>query len=328
MKYGHVEQPRQRVDHLLAIRDLQARCPEGKPGFLAFIPWIFRSTGTRLEAEGISTDFSPLEYIRIIAASRLILNNIPNIQASWLTVGRQTAQAALHSGANDMGSIMIEEHVVSSAGADNRFDAEGIQQAIREAGFTPRLRNQLYELRPWPLDATLRCGGGSRPTGIRAAETPADDVAEYQPRWQSHTVDSTQYRKVFLAGTIDMGRSSDWQAALVARFRDSIGGRWLFFNPRRREFHASPAEMEYQVAWELAHLEAADLIVMNLLGDSRSPISLLEMGLYARSGKLFVACSPDYYRYDNVRITCRRYGVPLYDSLTALLDDLPQQSDE
>ena len=131
-----------------------------------------------------------------------------------------------------------------------------------------------------------------------------------------------------LPGTIDMGRSSDWQAALVARFRDSIGGRWLFFNPRRREFHASPAEMEYQVAWELAHLEAADLIVMNLLGDSRSPISLLEMGLYARSGKLFVACSPDYYRYDNVRITCRRYGVPLYDSLTALLDDLPQQSDE
>lgn len=75
------------------------------------------------------------------------------------------------------------------------------------------------------------CGGGSRPTGIRTAETPADDVAEYQPRWRSHTVDSTQYRKVFLAGTIDMGRSADWQAALVARFRDSIGGRWLFFNP-------------------------------------------------------------------------------------------------
>ena len=155
------------------------------------------------------------------------------------------------------------------------------------------------------------CGGGSRPTGIRAAETPADDVAEYQPRWRSHTVDSTQYRKVFLAGTIDMGRSADWQAALVARFRDSIGGRWLFFG-----------------AWELAHLGAADLIVMSRRGDSRSPISLLEMGLYARSGKLFVACSPDYYRYDNVRITCRRYGVPLYDSLTALLDDLPQQSDE
>ena len=150
MMYGHIETPRQRVDHLLAIRDLQARCPAGKPGFLAFIPWIFRSTGTQLEAEGTATDFSPLEYIRIIAVSRLILNNIPNIQASWLTVGRSTAQTALHSGANDMGSIMIEEHVVSSAGADNRFDAEGIRQAIREAGFTPRLRNQLYEPRPWP----------------------------------------------------------------------------------------------------------------------------------------------------------------------------------
>ena len=156
MMYGHVEQPRQRGDHLLAIRDLQARCPEGKPGYLAFIPWIFRTTGTRLEAEGISTDFSPLEYIRIIAASRLILNNIANIQASWLTVGRQTAQAALHRGANAKGSIMLAAPVVSSAGADNRFDAEGIQQAIRLAGFTPRLRNHLYELRPWPLDDTLR----------------------------------------------------------------------------------------------------------------------------------------------------------------------------
>lgn len=106
----------------------------------------------------------------------------------------------------------------------------------------------------WPDCSPAAAAVPGRP----AYEPPkrrADDVAEYQPRWRSHTVDSTQYRKVFLAGTIDMGRSADWQAALVARFRDSIGGRWLFFNPRRREFHASPAEMEYQVAWELAHLE-------------------------------------------------------------------------
>lgn len=151
MMYGHIETPRQRVDHLLRIRDLQARCPEGHYGFIAFIPWIFRSTGTELERQGVATRFSPLEYLRIIAVSRLVLCNIRNIQASWLTVGKQTAQAALHSGANDMGSIMIEENVVSSAGARNRFDAEGIQAAIREAGFTPRLRNQLYELRPWPV---------------------------------------------------------------------------------------------------------------------------------------------------------------------------------
>ena len=149
MMYGHVETPRQRVDHLLTIRDLQARCPEGNWGFIAFIPWIFRSTGTRLEQEGVKSHFSPLEYIRIIAVSRLILNNIRNIQASWLTVGKATAQLALHSGANDMGSIMIEENVVSSAGAHNQFDAEGIQRAIRDAGFRPQLRDQLYRLREW-----------------------------------------------------------------------------------------------------------------------------------------------------------------------------------
>ena len=149
MMYGHVETPRQRVDHLLRIRDLQARSPQGNYGFIAFIPWIFRSTGTQLEREGVVTNFSPLEYLRIIAVSRLLLYNIRNIQASWLTVGKATAQAALHSGANDMGSIMIEENVVASAGAHNSFDAAGIQKAIREAGFTPRLRDQLYRPREY-----------------------------------------------------------------------------------------------------------------------------------------------------------------------------------
>ena len=149
MMYGHIETPRERIDHLLKIRDLQAQCPAGNWGFIAFIPWIFRSTGTRLEREGVRSEFSPLEYIRMIAVSRLVLNNINNIQASWLTVGKATAQLALHSGANDMGSIMIEENVVSSAGANNSFDAEGIQKAIREAGFEPRLRDQLYRERAY-----------------------------------------------------------------------------------------------------------------------------------------------------------------------------------
>ena len=149
MMYGHIETPRERIDHLLTIRDLQARCPEGNWGFVAFIPWIFRSTGTRLEREGVESHFSPLEYVRVIAVSRLILNNIRNIQASWLTVGKPTAQLTLYSGANDMGSIMSEENVVSSAGAHNSFDAEGIQNAIREAGFEPRLRDQLYRERAY-----------------------------------------------------------------------------------------------------------------------------------------------------------------------------------
>ena len=147
MMYGHIETIEERIEHLIRLRDLQAECPEGNYGFTAFIPWIFRSEGTQLEAMGYTTHFSPTEYLRLIAVARLVLNNIRNIQASWLTVGKQTAQIALHSGANDMGSIMIEENVVSSAGAHNRFDREGIQQAIREAGFTPRLRNQLYEYR-------------------------------------------------------------------------------------------------------------------------------------------------------------------------------------
>jgi cyclic dehypoxanthinyl futalosine synthase len=147
MMYGHIETPRHIVQHLLAIRDLQAARPEGAHGFTAFIPWIFRSAGTQLERDGVTTRFSPLEYLRVIALSRLVLNNIRNIQASWLTVGAPTAQMALHGGANDMGSIMIEERVVSSAGARNSVDAEGIQRAIREAGFTPVLRDQLYRVR-------------------------------------------------------------------------------------------------------------------------------------------------------------------------------------
>ena len=147
MMYGHIESVEERIEHLIRLRDLQAECPEGNYGFTAFIPWIFRSEGTQLEAMGYATHFSPTEYLRLIAVARLVLNNIRNIQASWLTVGKQTAQMALHSGANDMGSIMIEENVVSSAGASNRFDSEGIQRAIREAGFTPRLRDQLYNYR-------------------------------------------------------------------------------------------------------------------------------------------------------------------------------------
>jgi cyclic dehypoxanthinyl futalosine synthase len=86
----------------------------------------------------------------MIAMSRIMLPNVTNIQASWLTVGKAVAQICLHAGANDFGSIMIEENVVSAAGAAFRFTADGIQKAIREAGFQPRLRNQQYAYRPLP----------------------------------------------------------------------------------------------------------------------------------------------------------------------------------
>ena len=86
----------------------------------------------------------------MIAMSRIMLPNVVNIQSSWLTVGKQVAQMTLHGGANDFGSIMIEENVVSAAGANFRFTADGIQEAIREAGYRPQLRNQEYEYRDLP----------------------------------------------------------------------------------------------------------------------------------------------------------------------------------
>src|SRR5574338_548101 len=124
MMFGHVETIEERFEHLIRIRDVQAQKPADAKGLLAFI--------------------------RMIALSRIMLPNIKNIQASWLTVGRQTAQLCLHGGANDFGSIMLEENVVSAAGAPHRFTYKTIQDAIREAGFEPQLRNQQYDWRELP----------------------------------------------------------------------------------------------------------------------------------------------------------------------------------
>jgi cyclic dehypoxanthinyl futalosine synthase len=146
MMFGHIETRKERLEHLIAIRNVQSEKPEHAPGFLAFIPWPFQDKNTLLQTQfGVTNNVSSQEYIRTIAISRIMLPNINNIQASWLTVGKDIAQICLHSGANDFGSIMIEENVVSAAGASFKFDAEGIQLAIREAGFTPQLRNQKYE---------------------------------------------------------------------------------------------------------------------------------------------------------------------------------------
>ena len=93
-------------------------------------------------------------------------------------------------------------------------------------------------------------------------------------------------------------------------------GRYILFNPRQEHWDPSRSgEMDYQVRWELSHLEAADMIIMYIIGSSKSPITLLEMGLHAKGGKLYVICEEDFYRYDNVRITCDYYGVPFYTSL-------------
>jgi len=152
MMFGHIETIRERIEHLVSIRQVQSEKPDTSPGFLAFIPWPFQDENTFLQREfGISNNVSSEEYIRTIAISRIMLPNIKNIQASWLTVGKDVAQICLHAGANDFGSIMIEENVVSSAGANYKFDAEGIQKAISEAGFIPKLRNQKYEFIEYQL---------------------------------------------------------------------------------------------------------------------------------------------------------------------------------
>lgn len=151
MMFGHVETIEERFEHLAWIRQVQSEKPEGAYGFIAFIPWPFQDDGTLLKrVRGITNQVTADEYIRMLALSRIMLPNIKNIQASWLTVGKQVAQICLHAGANDFGSIMLEENVVSAAGAPHRFTAAGIQDSIREAGFEPQLRTQKYEFREIP----------------------------------------------------------------------------------------------------------------------------------------------------------------------------------
>lgn len=151
MMFGHVETIEERFIHLVRIREVQAMKPEHAKGFLAFIPWTFQDVDTLLtRIRGVQNLTTAEEYIRMIAISRIMLPNVKNIQASWLTVGKKTAQLCLHGGANDFGSIMIEENVVSAAGAPHRFTYKTMQEAISEAGFEPQLRNQQYDWREVP----------------------------------------------------------------------------------------------------------------------------------------------------------------------------------
>lgn len=151
MMFGHIETIEERFEHLVWIREVQDEKPQDSYGFIAFIPWPFQDDGTLLKRlRGITNDVTSEEYIRMIALSRIMLPNIKNIQASWLTVGKRTAQLCLHAGANDFGSIMIEENVVSAAGAPHRFTSKSIQEAILEAGFEPQLRTQKYDFRELP----------------------------------------------------------------------------------------------------------------------------------------------------------------------------------
>jgi cyclic dehypoxanthinyl futalosine synthase len=138
MMFGVGEDSSHRVAHLSRLREVQ----DETGGFTAFICWPFQSANTRLEA----SDTSAHAYLRTNALARLFLDNVPNLQASWVTMGGGVAQAALHMGCNDFGQVMIEENVVSAAGTTFKMDSEEVERHIRDAGFKAARRNMRYEL--------------------------------------------------------------------------------------------------------------------------------------------------------------------------------------
>ncbi len=139
MMFGCGETLEERVNHLEAVRRLQ----EETGGFTAFIPWTFQKENTAL-GRSVREEATAVEYLKTLAVSRLYLENILNVQASWVTQGLKLCQVALRFGANDVGSVMIEENVVSAAGAHHRATEEELRRIIREAGFRPRQRDTLY----------------------------------------------------------------------------------------------------------------------------------------------------------------------------------------
>jgi cyclic dehypoxanthinyl futalosine synthase len=138
MMFGHIETEAERIEHLTRLRDLQ----DETGGFTAFICWTMQPVHKMSDA----AESGAFEYLRTQAIARLYLDNVPNIQSSWVTQGAKIGQVALFFGANDMGSLMIEENVVASAGTVHYLTLEEIKRCIREAGWVPRQRNVLYQL--------------------------------------------------------------------------------------------------------------------------------------------------------------------------------------
>lgn len=138
MMFGHLEKDSHIIEHLDKLRNLQ----DETKGFTAFIPWTFQPDNTRIDV----TKKSSVEYLRVLALSRIYLDNFENVQASWVTQGDKIAQTALFFGANDMGSTMIEENVVASAGVDFMLPKAELTRLIQTAGFEPRQRDCYYNL--------------------------------------------------------------------------------------------------------------------------------------------------------------------------------------
>ncbi len=138
MMFGHVEEDTDILEHFDRLRVLQDRTG----GFTAFIPWTFQPENTHLKTPKATA----VDYLRVLALSRLYLDNFENLQLSYVTMGAKIGQVAMRFGANDFGSLMLEENVVSQAGAKFLMPRKEIERLIRDAGFTPALRNQRYEI--------------------------------------------------------------------------------------------------------------------------------------------------------------------------------------
>ncbi len=146
MMFAHLETPEERIQHLLLLRDLQNEKPDNAKGFISFIPWPFAPKNTALERQHPLGFFksSASDYIRLIAVSRILLYNIPNIQASLLTVGKDVAQLCLHAGANDLGSLLLEENVISEHSRQAFISKEKMIKLIEESGFQAVERDQHF----------------------------------------------------------------------------------------------------------------------------------------------------------------------------------------
>jgi cyclic dehypoxanthinyl futalosine synthase len=147
MMYGTVETDEERIEHMMRLRDLQ----DETRGFTAFITWSFQPDHTELGREHRITEATGIDYLRTLAVARIVLDNFDNLQASWVTQGGKVGQLSLAYGANDMGSVMIEENVVRAAGASYCMDELEIVRNIEDAGFVPKRRNMHYELLGDPI---------------------------------------------------------------------------------------------------------------------------------------------------------------------------------
>jgi cyclic dehypoxanthinyl futalosine synthase len=140
MMFGSIETDEERIEHLRVIRDLQ----DETNGFTAFIPWYYVPYKTPLRGR----EASGLEYLRVLAISRLFLDNVPHLQSSWLTPGLKLGQLGLFYGCDDMGGTIIEEQVVHDAGSTNEATRRDIENLITDAGFRPVVRDTYWNLRP------------------------------------------------------------------------------------------------------------------------------------------------------------------------------------